>query len=44
MKELKDERRRARLNRREFMSAVSAATGFSADGVAQIAGSVPRKV
>jgi hypothetical protein len=42
---LKDERQRARLNRGEFMAAVSAAAiGFSVEGVAQIAGSVPRKV
>src|ERR1022692_4673351 len=45
MKELKDERQRARLNRREFMAAISAAAvGFSAKGVAQTGGSGPRKV
>jgi alpha-mannosidase len=45
MKELKDVRQRARLNRREFMAAISAAAiGFSAEGVAQTRGSGPRKV
>jgi alpha-mannosidase len=45
MNALHDERQRARLNRREFMAAISAAAiGFSTEGVAQTGGSGPRKV